>query len=95
MSEEIKSKIIANEANIPALTEVLPLEISNHINSGDFQEAVVQTTTLSLDAPAGSMHRKACDTFRGGVGRFRGIWGSWRRAGGFVSQTNDTKTVIE
>lgn len=95
LSEEIKNKIIANEANIPALTEILPPDISELIQSSDFQAEIVQTTTLSLDAPAGSMHRKVCDTFRGSMGVFRGVWGARHRSSGFVSQTDETKTVIE
>lgn len=48
LSEEIKNKIIANEANIPTLAEILPPDIAQHIQSSDFQEEIVQTTTLSL-----------------------------------------------
>ena len=95
LSEELKRKIIANEANIPALTELLPPEISEMIRSRNFQEAVVPTTTLSLDAPAGTIHRKVCDTFRGSMGILRGAWGSWVGSGGYVTQTDLTKSVIE
>ena len=95
LSDEIKNKIMANEANIPTLTEILPPDIAQHIQSSDFQEEIVQTTTLSLDAPVGSMHRKVCDTFRGGMGVFRGVWGARYRSSGFVTQANETKTVVE
>lgn len=95
LSEEMKSKIIANEANIPALTELLPPDISELIQSSSFQEQIIQTTTLSLDAPAGSIHRKVCDTFRGRMGVFRGVWSAWHRSSGFVSQSDETKTVTE
>lgn len=95
LSEELKKKITANEANIPTLTELLPPEILRLIHSRKFREEIVQTTTLSLDAPAGTMHRKVCDTFRGSMGVLRGAWGEWYGSGGFVSQTDETKTVIE
>lgn len=94
LSEELKDKIIADEANIPTLTELLPEAVSNLIHSKDFREEVVQTTTLSLDAPEGTMHRKVCDTFRGNMGVLRGAWGAWYGSGGFVSQADETKTVL-
>ena len=95
LSDELKNKVISNEANIPTLTELLPSEVSKLIQSKDFREEIVQTTTLSLDAPAGSMHRKVCDTFRGSMGLLRGAWGEWYGSGGFISKTDETKTVVE
>ncbi|NRB81189.1 MAG: DUF2867 domain-containing protein [Saccharospirillaceae bacterium] len=93
LSEEMKDKIIANKADIPSLTEVLPAEIAEHMQSSAYQEQMVKTTTLALDAAAGTFHRKVCDTFRGTVGVFRGIWGGWYKSSGYVSQTNATKMV--
>lgn len=95
LSEELKQKIMANEANIPALTELLPQHVLKLIQSKDFQEEIVPTTTLSLDAPAGTIHRKVCDTFRGSMGMLRGAWGTWYGSGGYISQTDLTKTVIQ
>jgi hypothetical protein len=93
LSEEMKRKIIDNEADIPSLTEILPFELSEYIQSSAFQEHMVKTTTLSLDAPTGTFHRKVCDTVRGTAGVFRGIWGGWYKSSGYVSQTNATKMV--
>lgn len=95
LSEELKKKIIANEANIHALTELLPPEISKLIQSKDFQTEIVPTTTLALDAPEGTMQRKVCDTFRGSMGMLRGAWGAWYGTNGFISQTELNKTVKE
>ena len=66
----------AMAAGIATLTEVLPDEVVKLINARDFQQAVIPTTTLSLDAPAGTIHRKVCDTFRGSMGIVRGAWTS-------------------
>lgn len=93
LSEDLKRKIIANEANIPALTELLPPDVLRLVQSKDFSEEIVPTTTLSLDAPAGTIHRKVCDTFRGSMGILRGAWGAWHGASGFISQTDLTKSV--
>ncbi len=93
LSEEMKRKIITNEANIPSLTETLPIELSEYIQSNAFQEQMVKTTTLSLGAPPGSFHRKICDTVRGTIGLFRGLWGGWYKSSGYIAQTKVTKRV--
>jgi len=95
LSQEVKDKIIANDASIPSLTDLLPPEIFETMLSSGFQEETVKTTTLSLDAASGTLHRIVCDTFRSTVGVFRGIWGGWYKPNGYVSQTNATKQVKE
>jgi hypothetical protein len=95
LSDDLKERIKANMANIPTLTEVLPESISRLIHSKSFLEEVIPTTTLSLDAPAGTMQRKVCDTFRGSVGILRSLWSSRHGSGGYVSKADIAKTVIE
>lgn len=95
LSDDLKARIKANMADIPALTEVLPDNISQLIHSRDFLQEVVPTTTLSLDAPAGTIHRKVCDTFRGSMGILRGFWSSRHGPGGYVSEADIAKSVIE
>lgn len=95
LSEELKEKIKKNHADIPSLTELLPIEVTAILHSKEFQEKTVPTTTLSLDAPAGTTHRKVCDTFRGKIGTIRGAWANWYGAGGYVSQNNKKLTAIE
>ncbi len=95
LTNELREKIKSNSADIPSLTELLPKDVSTLIYSKDFQEKIVPTTTLSLDAAAGTTQRKVCDTFRGRMGILRGAWGNWYNSGGYVSQTDLTKTVIK
>jgi hypothetical protein len=95
LSDNLKKKIKANKADIPLLTEVLPPEVSKLIYCKSFQDELVPTTTLSLDAPAGAVQKKVCDSFRCGMGLVRGAWGSWYGSGGYVSQTGFAKTVVE
>lgn len=95
LSDELKEKIKANKADIPSLTELLPEKVTKLIHAKDFQEKVIPTTTLSLDAAAGTTQRKVCDTFRGNMGRLRGAWGRWYGSGGYISKTDQTKTVTE
>mgnify|MGYP001402381652 CR=1 FL=1 len=95
LPEELKEKIKANKADIPSLTELLPDEVSKLIHSKNFKEEIIPTTTLSLDAAAGTVQRKVCDSFRGKMGILRGAWGNWYGSGGYITQTDLTKTVIE
>jgi hypothetical protein len=95
LSDELKASVAANEADIPTLTELLPVDVTELINAKDFQQEIIPTTTLSLDAPAGTMHRKVCDTFRGSMGIVRGALTNWRRSGGYVSSEGRSSAVAE
>lgn len=95
LSEDMKAKIILNEANIPALTELRPPEVSKLMQLNNSWERNAHTTTLSLDAPAGTWHRKVCDAFRSGMGILRGSLGSFFSVNGYIAETDFTKTVIE
>ena len=95
LSDELRTSVAANEADIPTLTEVLPPNVAMLVNAKDFQQEVIPTTTLSLDAPAGTIHRKVCDTFRGSMGIVRGALTNWRRSGGYVSKLGAPPAVIE
>lgn len=95
LPEGLKQKIKNNEADIPSLTEVLPPPVSALLQGKDFQDTLVSTTTLSLDAPPGTVHRKVCDTFRGRMGLLRGAWSEWRYAGGYVSKAVQKTAVLE
>ena len=95
LSETLKKKVLANDADIPSLTELLPPEVTMLLQAKDFQAHSVPTTTLSLDAPAGTFHRVVCNTVRGGAGFVRGIWGTWHDASGFLSHAGPKRTVRE
>ncbi|MEP7008371.1 MAG: DUF2867 domain-containing protein [Sphingomonas bacterium] len=95
LSDDLKASIKADTADIPTLTEVLPEDVARLIHSKDFLQEVIPTTTLSLDAPAGTMHRKVCDTFRGSLGIVRGFWSSRHGPGGYVSKAEVANAVIE
>lgn len=95
LAEDMKAKIRANEADIPTLTELLPDDVARLVHSKEFQQQIIPTTTLSLDAAAGTVHRKVCDTFRGGMGVLRGFWSTWRGPEAYVSRADIAKTVVE
>ncbi|MDB5930967.1 MAG: hypothetical protein JWR60_2674, partial [Polaromonas sp.] len=95
LSESLKEKILANEASIPALTELLPDEVNALLQAKDFQAKAVPTTTLSLDAPPGTLHRMVCNTVRCGAGLMRGAWGAWKGSSGFLSYGGSSRSVRE
>lgn len=94
LPDHLKQQIMADEATIPALTELLPTDVLELVQSRSFQQESVATTTLSLDAAAGTVHRKVCDIVRSNMGMLRGAWATWFRSGGYVSETDQTKNVI-
>jgi hypothetical protein len=91
----LKEKVLANEASIPALTELLPEAVEALLQAQDFKADVVSSTTLSLDAPPGTLHRVVCNTVRSGAGTMRGIWGAWKGASGFLSHGGSARSVKE
>ncbi len=94
LPEELKKKVLANDADIPSLTEVLPAEVMALMQSKDFSADSVPTTMLSLDAVEGTFHRVVCNTVRSGAGRLRGAWGGWHDASGYSSQ-NEARRHVE
>ncbi len=85
LSPELKQQVLAGDASIPSLTELLPDSVASLLSARDFDAASVVTTTLSLDAPEGTFHRIVCNTVRGSAGILRGAWGAWHDASGYKS----------
>jgi hypothetical protein len=95
LSEELKKKVLANDADIPSLTELLPPEVAAMLHAKDFRPQDIPTTTLSLDAPEGTFHRYVCNTVRGSAGMIRGAWGQWKNAGGYESRLGPARPVTQ
>ncbi|MET1080022.1 MAG: DUF2867 domain-containing protein [Pseudomonas sp.] len=95
LSDELKAQVLANQANIPALTELLPESVLALMRQADFTHVRVPTTALSLDAPPGSLHSGLCLTARGGAGLLRGAWANRRRAGGYWATHGAALAVSE
>ncbi len=93
LSESLKETVLADAANIPALTELLPSDVQALLQAKDFQTEAIPTTTLSLDAAPGTFHRVVCNTVRSGAGMLRGWWGAWKGASGFRSYGGSARSV--
>lgn len=95
LSESLRRQVINNEANIPSLTELLPKKVADILDHHDFDTSKIPTTSLSLDAPAGSALSAACLSYRGGIGTLRGAWSRWLGSTGFTSNTGVALAVVE
>lgn len=95
LSEPLKQKVLANAADIPSLTELLPQSVLDLLRQQPLDHGRIPTTTLSLDAPPGTLHRVVCNTVRGSAGVLRGAWGRWWPAGGFFSDNGAGHKVSE
>jgi len=95
LSEALRQQVIKNEANIPSLTELLPKSVADILENDDFDTSKIPTTSLSLDAPAGSALSAACLSYRGGMGTLRGAWSRWLGSTGFTSSTGGALAVVE
>ena len=94
LPEDLKEKVLANEATIPALTDLLPQQVADLLDTA-LSQGRVATIDLSLEAPPGSLQRAMCSTARGSVGLLLGAWGRWRKPRGYVSSHARRSDVVE
>jgi hypothetical protein len=94
LPQELREKVIANEATIPSLTTLLPQKVLDLL-AQSLHQTRVSTVDLSLDAPPGTLQRAMCGTARGGAGLILGAWGRWRGSRGYVSNQASRSRVIE
>lgn len=95
LPEQVKEKVLAGEATIPALTELLPQSVLDLLNDESLDPADVPTLSLSLDAPPGTLQNTMCKNARGSVGILRGAWAKWARSSGFTSDNGSARRVVE
>ncbi|HZP86985.1 MAG TPA: DUF2867 domain-containing protein [Burkholderiales bacterium] len=93
LTEATRHKVLSNQATIPLLTELLPPSVVELLKVAPIAANDVPTIALSLDAPAGSLQSKFCAAFRSMLGRLRAIFGRWRGAIGFLSDTGSGRRV--
>jgi len=86
LAEDLKRKVLNDEADIPSLTELPPAPVMAILGNSRTWLPGVPVTALSLDAPEGTMHRAVCNTFRSGAGMLRGLYAAWKDASGYTSR---------
>lgn len=91
LDAEQRRRVLANEADIPALTELLPESVVALLAASDARD--VPTITLSLTAATTSLRGRFCARTRGLSGRLRRALGRWRRPVGFLADSGAPPVV--
>ena len=84
LSDALRQQVLAGEASIPALTEILPDAVLQWLAAHPPAREDVPTIALALDAAPGSLQSRLCRFARGMLGRLRGLCATCRRVGGFL-----------
>jgi hypothetical protein len=95
LPKSLKERVLAGDASIPALTELLPRSVLELLGREALDQANVPTIALSLDAPPGTLQNAMCMTARGSAGLIRGTWAKWARSSGFTSDNGNGREVLE
>ncbi|TCV97376.1 uncharacterized protein DUF2867 [Luteibacter rhizovicinus] len=95
LPESLRRQVMANEATIPSLTELLPENVLALIEGTPADRLHVPTVALTLEAAPGSMQGTMCDFARRFFGVARSALARLRRAGGFMRESEGHQTVIE
>lgn len=86
LSDALRQQVLANQADIPSLTQLLPEAVVNLLRSHPVNRDAVATTVLSLDDAPGSLLEAACKQYRSAVGHLCGTWARMRQGPGYVSE---------
>jgi Protein of unknown function (DUF2867) len=88
-----RARVLANEADIPTLTELLPERVAEMLAAGAGTDEV-PTVTLSLVAETTSLRGRFCALSRNLSGRIRGALGRRRTPVGFFADSG-ARSVVE
>jgi hypothetical protein len=94
LTESLKQQVLADEANIPSLTELLPAAVTDLLRREPLSHTRIPTITLSLDAPSGSMQSRLCQSARCAAGWLRGQQARLQRSSGFLQDSSLTVTEL-
>lgn len=86
-----RERVLANAADIPSLTEVLPAELAAMADALD--PADVPTIALSLSADTASLRGRFCAQTRKLSGHLRRRIGRWRRPAGFLDDARGRRVL--
>lgn len=93
LESDQRERVLANEADIPTLTELLPTCVEA-LFAANADRHDVPTVTLSLVASTSSLRGRFCARTRNLLGRFRGALGRRRAPIGFFADS-DARRVVE
>jgi uncharacterized protein DUF2867 len=95
LTEDLRAQVLANTATIPALTELLPAQVTALLESPRFDPTRVARVALSLHAPAGSLASFLCRAMRRGAGQVRRRFARACGSFGFLSGNGGGRGVVE
>ncbi|WP_325051458.1 MULTISPECIES: DUF2867 domain-containing protein [Rhodanobacter] len=95
LPDTLREQVRADAASIPALTVLLPAEVSDLLRNIPAGRLHVPTTWLSLDAPPGTPRGLLCKSVRCVAGLIRGGWAAWRRTSGFLGENGGRLAITE
>jgi hypothetical protein len=84
LTPELRERVLADAADIPTLTEVLPDTVVALM--AKIEDNEIQTIALSLTAATTSLHGRFCARTRHAFGHLRSRLGRWRRPVGFHAE---------
>ncbi|MFC4763665.1 DUF2867 domain-containing protein [Dyella koreensis] len=87
LAEATRQQVLAGEASIPLLTELLPEHVVAWLAKAAPRPSDVPTVSLALDVRPDSLQSALCKRIRGGLGRLRSIMSQWRPMSGFLTKT--------
>jgi hypothetical protein len=95
LSDEMRQRVRANQADIPSLTELLPDSVLTLLKEMPLDPNHIPTTSLFLDAAPGGLLQRACVRVRSVLGRICGAWAHHRRPTGYILEKYRGGDVLE
>lgn len=95
LSDETRQRVLANQADIPSLTEVLPDSVLTLLAHTSLNSNHIRTTSLFLDVAPGGVLQSACKRVRSALGHVCGAWAQWRQPSGYIVEKARGGEVLE
>lgn len=94
LSDEMRQRVLANQADIPSLTELLPASVLTLLKATPLDPNHIPTTSLFLDAAPGGLLQRACTRGRSALGRVCGAWTQYRKPTGYIVEKDYGGEVV-
>ncbi|MBL8263152.1 MAG: DUF2867 domain-containing protein [Xanthomonadaceae bacterium] len=91
LAADVREQVMANEADIPSLTELLPPAVERLLERGEGARREVPTMVLSLNEQVDSLQGRFCARARDALGRLRAWLGGLRAPVGFFADTQGAR----
>lgn len=93
LDPHVREQVMANEADIPSLTELLPPAVAHLMDSGEDRCRAIPTVALSLDKHGDSLRGRFCALVRDALGHLRARLGRLSAPTGFFADTQGARVL--